>query len=168
MSKTLLSVGTNHSLLGLRNRVLAAAGYAVVPAKSASAALKIMNSRPLDAVILGHSLSPSLKEIVLDSAKSKGLPVIVLHAYAYEAALPDAYANLCGIDGAARIAEVLSDLFAVNDASTSASPLPWHQSRQFKGVMQKVPQLSHVVQQESCRSVRSLQMAGAHSPDSLC
>jgi CheY-like chemotaxis protein len=112
MRKIVLSVGTNHSLLGLRNKVLAQAGYLIVPAKSGAAALKLMQSQPLDAVILGHSLSSSLKLKLLQAAKCEFLPAIVLHAYAYEADLSDAYANLCGIDGAARILDVLSDLFS--------------------------------------------------------
>jgi CheY-like chemotaxis protein len=112
MSKIVLSVGTNHSLLGLRNKVLSQAGYLIIPAKSGAAALNLMQSQHLDAVILGHSLSSSLKLTLLQAAKRNSLPAVVLHAYAYEANLPDAYENLCGIDGAARILEVLSDLFS--------------------------------------------------------
>lgn len=112
MSKSLLSVGTNHSLLGLRNGVLTQTGYLIVPAKSGAVALKVMHSQPVEAVILGHSLSSSLKLKLLRAAKRELLPVIVLHAYAYEADLSDAYANLCGIDGAARILEVLNTLFS--------------------------------------------------------
>jgi DNA-binding NtrC family response regulator len=111
MRKTLLSVGTNHSLLGLRNNVLTAAGYSVVPAKSGAVALKAIDSQHLAAIIIGHSLSLPLRAKLLEAAKNRCVPAIVLHAYAYETGLPEAYANLCGIDGAARIAEVLNHLF---------------------------------------------------------
>ena len=110
MRKTLLSVGTNHSLLGIRNSVLASAGYSVIPAKSCAQAERLIASRPLDAVIVGHSLSRSLAERIVETAKRKQLPVIVLHVNPYEASLPRADANLCGLDGAAQITNVLSEL----------------------------------------------------------
>jgi hypothetical protein len=40
MRKMRLSVGTNHSLLGLRNMVFVKAGYEVVSAKSGAVALQ--------------------------------------------------------------------------------------------------------------------------------
>jgi DNA-binding response OmpR family regulator len=110
MRKVLLSVGTNHSLLGMRNMVLIRAGYEVVPARSGAAALKAINSRTLDAIIVGHSVSQGLKEKIVGAAKLKCLPAVVLHANPYEAHVRGADASLCGIDGAARIIEVLSEL----------------------------------------------------------
>jgi DNA-binding NtrC family response regulator len=108
--KTLLSVGSNHSLLGMRNMVLARAGYDVIPARSGATALKAINSRTLDAVVVGHSVSQALKEKIVSAAKLKSLPVVVLHANAYEASVNQADANLCGIDGASRIVEILGEL----------------------------------------------------------
>jgi DNA-binding response OmpR family regulator len=110
MRKTLLSVGTNHSLLGIRNTVLVSAGYSVIPAKSCVQAERLIASRQLDAVIVGHSLSRSLAERVAAAAKLRQLPVIVLHANPYEAPVVQADANLCGIDGAAQITQVLNGL----------------------------------------------------------
>jgi len=57
MRPTLLSVGTNHTLLGLRNAILARAGYAVVPVKTCARAIQAIGTRHLDAAIVGHSLS---------------------------------------------------------------------------------------------------------------
>lgn len=110
MRKRLLSVGTNHTLLGIRNLVLASAGYEVIAARTGAGAINAINSCGLDAVIVGHSLSPSLKQRVVQAAKSKSLAVIVLHATPYEKQIPSADANLCGIDGAATIMEVLAKL----------------------------------------------------------
>jgi hypothetical protein len=52
MPKILLSVGTNHSLLGIRNTVFVNAGYAVVPAKSGAVALQEVQSQRLAAMII--------------------------------------------------------------------------------------------------------------------
>src|SRR6185437_1193746 len=112
MRKKLLSVGTNHTLLGIRNLVLASAGYEVIAARTGAGAINAINSCGLDAVIVGHSLSPSLKLRVVEAAKGRRLVVIVLHANAFEQHVPDADANLCGIDGAATIMEVLTKLLA--------------------------------------------------------
>ena len=112
MRKTLLSVGTNLSLLGIRNTVFVAAGYSVIPAKSCAEAEKAIHSRRLSAVIVGHSLSKNLRERIVATAKERQLPIVVLHANAYEAPVALADANLCGIDGAAQITQVLTDLLA--------------------------------------------------------
>jgi hypothetical protein len=110
MRKILLSVGTNHSLLGIRNTVFVNAGYAVVPAKTGAVALQQIQSHRLAAVVIGHSLSRSLKERITEAAKQKQLPVVVLHTYEHEAPVSDADANLCGIEGAAAILRVLAEL----------------------------------------------------------
>lgn len=108
--KKLLSVGTNHTLLGIRNMALASAGYHVIGVRTGAAAVKAIGSLPLHAVVIGHSLSPRLKQSVVQAAKDRQLPVVVLHASPFERYIPEADANLCGIDGAARITEVLSHL----------------------------------------------------------
>jgi hypothetical protein len=110
MRKILLSVGTNHSLLGIRNTVFVNAGYAVIPAKSGAVAIQQIQCHHLAALIIGHSLSPSLKERITEAAKQKQLPVVVLHTYEHEAPIPAADANLCGIEGAAAILRVLTEL----------------------------------------------------------
>lgn len=79
MRRILLSVGTSHALLGIRNAVFVNAGYGVVPAKTCSGALRLIESRDLDAVIVGHSLSRDVKERITAAAKTKRLPVVVLH-----------------------------------------------------------------------------------------
>lgn len=112
MRKKLLSVGSNLSLLGLRNKVFETAGYEVTPARTAAQAIAAITTRSLDVVIVGHSLSANLKSTVIGAAKQRALPVIVLHANAYEARIPEVVANLCGTDGAATILDVLSNLFA--------------------------------------------------------
>lgn len=116
MRKVLLSVGTNHTLLGIRNTIFVNAGYAVVPAKSAGAALRVIRSRNLAAVIVGHALSPTLKERITEAGKQKQVPVIVLHTSDFEHPILAADVNLCGLDGAATVLEVLAKL--VCSAST--------------------------------------------------
>lgn len=110
IAKKLLSVGTNHTLLGIRNMALTSAGYEVISARTGAAALRAIGSRPFHAVIVGHSLSTGLKKSVVRAAKDRQLPVIVLHTNPFERYIADADANLCGIDGAARITEVLNNL----------------------------------------------------------
>jgi len=112
MRRKLLSVGSNLSLLGLRNRVFETAGYEVTPARTAAQALAAMRSREFDVVIVGHSLSPTLQSTVARAAKEQALPVLVLHANPFTEQMPDVAANLCGTDGAATILDVLGDLFA--------------------------------------------------------
>ena len=107
-----MSVGSNLSLLGLRNRVFETVGYEVTPARTAAPALPAMRSREVDVVIVGHSLSPTLQSTVARAAKEPALPVLVLHANPFTAQMPDVAANLCGTDGAATILDVLGDLFA--------------------------------------------------------
>ncbi|HVH88238.1 MAG TPA: hypothetical protein VM912_16070, partial [Terriglobales bacterium] len=66
----------------------------------------------IDAVIVGHSLSRSLQDKITATAKDKRLPVIVLHAVPNDRPISSADANLCGIDGAALIMEMLRSLIA--------------------------------------------------------
>lgn len=122
MRKTILSVGSNHTLLGLRNKVLTQAGYLTVSAKSGAAALKLMRYQRLDAIILGHTLSLPIRSKILEAAKRESLPVIALHACAYEADLRDSDINLCGIDGAAPILDFLSDLFSAPRLRIAKTP----------------------------------------------
>jgi hypothetical protein len=129
MATTLLSVGTNHSLLGIRNLVLVKSGFNVIPAKSAAAALNVIQTAQLHAVVVGHSLSRSLKEQVTWAAKQKSLAVIVLHTNPYEQPVANADANLCGIDGAARIVDVLRELLARSGQPPTNHPL----TRENKG-----------------------------------
>ena len=110
MRKALLSVGGNHRLLGIRNLVLLRAGYQVVSARSGVGALEAIQSKRLHAVVIGHTVSCPLKQSIIEAAKRRRLPVVVLHGTPYEENVAEADANLCGIDGAARIVEVLNEL----------------------------------------------------------
>lgn len=111
MRKKVLSVGTNHhDLLLMRNMVLAGAGYDVVAARNDSQAIAAITTGKIDAVIVGHSVAQALRDQIVKAAKLKRLPIVVLHTHPFEARVPDADANLCGLDGAARIVEVLTQL----------------------------------------------------------
>lgn len=110
MPKVLLSVGTNHTLLGVRNAVFTRKGYTVIPAKTGAAAIEAIRSRRVDAVIVGHSLSRSLQEKITEAAKQKQLPVVVLHITPNDNPITLADVNLCGLDGAALITEVIQKL----------------------------------------------------------
>jgi hypothetical protein len=112
MPKTVLSVGSNLSLLKIRNAVFVNAGYRVLTARTCTQALNLLRSEQMDAVVVGHSLSRPLQERVVGQAKHDRLAVIVLHANAYERSVPTADANLCGIDGAATIIDVLRELLS--------------------------------------------------------
>src|SRR5579872_2963811 len=107
MQRALLSVGTNLTLLKIRHLVFVNAGYEVVTARSGAAATRAIKSGELDAVVVGHSLTRRMKQLIVDAAKDSQLPVIVLRASPHEEAIARADANLCGIDGAAQILEVL-------------------------------------------------------------
>jgi DNA-binding NtrC family response regulator len=112
MPKALLSVGSNQKLLGIRNLVLLRAGYRVVSARSGTGALEAIQSKQLDAVIIGHTVSHRLKQIIVEAAKRRCLPVVVLQKHPYQERIAAADANLCGIDGAVQIVEVLERLLS--------------------------------------------------------
>lgn len=158
MRKRLLSVGTNHTLLGIRNLVLASAGYEVIVARTGAGAINAINACGLHAVIVGHSLSPSLKQRVVQAAKSKRLAVIVLHATPYEQPIPDVDANLCGIDGAARIMEVLAKLLADSDDSAH-SELQQHNTQGDQGGGGPAPG-AHVLTEDVFRQKGFQQITG--------
>lgn len=121
MEQRLLSVGTNLTLLKIRHLVFINAGYKVIAARSEAAAIRAIESGELDAVVVGHSLTKRLKALIVDVAKDSNLPVIVLHTNPHEEAIARADANLCGIDGAARILELLSDYLGSNKAQRVTS-----------------------------------------------
>lgn len=112
MRKTLLSVGTNLTLLRIRNAVFVNAGYRVMTSKTCAQALKLIASQPINAVVVGHSLSCNLRQKIVEAAKSRRVVVVVLHANPYEARVASADANLWGTDGASRVTQVLSELLA--------------------------------------------------------
>ncbi len=112
MRKTLLSVGTNLTLLGIRNMVFVRAGYEVIPAKTGASALRAINGREVDAVVIGHSVSERLRDRIAQAAKKQGLPVIALQVIPNCRPAPFVDATLCGLDGAAKITEVLKELIA--------------------------------------------------------
>jgi DNA-binding response OmpR family regulator len=116
MQRRLLSVGTNLTLLKLRHKVFLDAGYEVLIARSGAAAIRAIEAGDLDAVVVGHSLTSRMKELIVGVAKRAQLPVVVLHANLNEEPIAGADANLYGIDGAARIVEVLSDHLRSGDS----------------------------------------------------
>ena len=129
MRELLLSAGTNHTLLNVRNAVFVDAGFAVLSAKSGAIALDAIRSRHISAVTVGHSLSRALKERITGAAKERQLPVIVLHAHDYEAPISGADANLCGIDGASTILHVLKELLG-EDSKGRVRPQQEHNPAQ--------------------------------------
>src|SRR5690348_13912818 len=116
--RALLSVGTNLSLLGLRNAVFTQAGYNVITARSAAQAAKLINSTSLSAVVVGHSLNWALQERVVAEAKKRALPAVVLHEHPFSRPVVLADANLCGIDGAATVTDLLGQLLGSNGETT--------------------------------------------------
>ena len=78
----LLSVGLDPLLMGIRTKLLADAGYVVMPSFTSREAFQIFVSRDIDLVILCHTIPPEEKIKLIDSIKerSKQTPVVAIHA----------------------------------------------------------------------------------------
>lgn len=111
MGKTLLSVGTNFTLIHLRNIVFVNAGYKVLSARSGAVALKFLASEPLNGVIARAHVMTQPQTIGCRGVQNRSVSRSRCSMPArHEECLLNADATLVGLDGAARIVEVLGEL----------------------------------------------------------
>jgi len=61
-------------------------------------------------------LTRTIQERVVAIAKGKGLTTVVLHEHPYSKPLIQADANLCGVDGASAVTQILEQLLRSMDA----------------------------------------------------
>ena len=96
----LLSVGLDPLLMGIRSKLLADAGYEVMPSFTSREAFQIFISRDIDLVILCHTIPPEEKTKLIVSMKerNKRTPVVTIHADGEaDGKLVDAYVH--SLDG---------------------------------------------------------------------
>ena len=77
----ILSISDDVSAAPVRNAVLAHAGYAVIPVRTGSAALEVLASRNVSAVIVSSSLPDYDRLLVCSEARRQGIPCVVLDPY---------------------------------------------------------------------------------------
>ena len=77
----ILSISDDVSAAPVRNAVLAHAGYAVIPVRTGSAALEVLASRNVSAVVVSSSLSDYDRLLVCSEARRQGIPCVVLDPY---------------------------------------------------------------------------------------
>ena len=77
----ILSISDDVSAAPVRNAVLAHAGYAVIPVRTGSAALEVLASRNVSAVIVSSSLSDYDRLLVCAEARRQDIPCVVLDPY---------------------------------------------------------------------------------------
>ena len=75
-----LSVGSQPATLALRNQVLAAHGYVVVPAHAPEEAVALLQSGVFDLTVVCHSIAPPERDTLISSLKSAdpSAPVLVI------------------------------------------------------------------------------------------
>ena len=81
MRPAVLSISTERVLAPIRNAVLAHAGYGVIPATNAEAALKILRNRHVCAMIIASSISPWERQVLCSEGQRRGVPSVVLDPY---------------------------------------------------------------------------------------
>ena len=81
MRPAILSFSQEKVLSPIRNAVLAHAGYGVIPVSSIDAAMRILTTRHVCAVIVGQAISDNERHIVCQQARLLGVPAVVLDPY---------------------------------------------------------------------------------------
>jgi hypothetical protein len=81
MQPAILSIARETLASPIRNAVLARAGYSVIPAFSAAAALKILHQRHVCAIIIAHCVSDRDCRLLCTEAHRRGVPSVVLDPY---------------------------------------------------------------------------------------
>lgn len=81
MRPAILSVSREKVSSPIRNAVLAHAGYGVIPATGAEAAVRILSTRHVCGVIISPSISDNERHIICWQARCLGVPAVVLDPY---------------------------------------------------------------------------------------
>lgn len=78
MRSFILSVSADRWLTPIRNAVLAHAGYAVIPSLSTKAALEVLESRHVSAMVIGQSIPAHERQRLCSEGRRHGIPAVVL------------------------------------------------------------------------------------------
>ena len=78
MRSLILSVSSDRWATPIRNAVLAHAGYGVIPSLSADAALGVLSSRRVSAMVIGHSIPANDRQRLCSEGRRHGVPAVVL------------------------------------------------------------------------------------------
>lgn len=82
MARRILSVSTDTRLLVMRNDVLAAAGYAVSSPRHPAEALYLLARGGFFAVVIGHSIHPDLRRMIINELRGIDQKVPIVYVYA--------------------------------------------------------------------------------------
>jgi len=78
MRSFILSVSADRWLTPIRNTVLAHAGYAVIPAYTADAALQVLLNRHVSAMLIGQSIPVRDQRRLSSEGRRLGIPSVIL------------------------------------------------------------------------------------------
>jgi DNA-binding LacI/PurR family transcriptional regulator len=81
MRSFILSVSSDRWLTPIRNTVLAHAGYGVIPSLSVDAAMEVLLSRRVSAMVIGNSIPLRERERLCSEGRRQGVPTVVLDRY---------------------------------------------------------------------------------------
>lgn len=110
-SPRILSISSDITVFDSRNRVLESAGFEVVPSFCGNGALEKFTAEPLDAVVLGDSLSAPLRLALFKNFRMlrPSVPIVVVYRIGEQTEdvlLADAAVE--SLDGPERLIEVVS------------------------------------------------------------
>ena len=82
----ILSVSRNPQLLATRNDALALAGYSVASPKEPLDAIAQFARSPFDAVVIGHSVEPELRQRLIGGLRALAprVPIVFAHPFGVE------------------------------------------------------------------------------------
>ncbi len=78
----ILSISRNPRLLALRNDALALAGYSVASPRQPNEALPLMAQQSFDAVIIGHSVEPEIRRVLIPAVRRLRPEIPIVFVYA--------------------------------------------------------------------------------------
>ena len=77
----LLSISRNPRLLAARNDALALAGYSVASPREPQEAALLLCQEPFDAVIIGHSVEPDERQVLISVVRNYRPELPIIFAY---------------------------------------------------------------------------------------
>jgi len=78
MRSFILSVSADRWLTPIRNTVLAHAGYAVIPALTAEAAMQVLVKRHVSAMVIANTVPLGERQRLCSEGKRRGVPAVIL------------------------------------------------------------------------------------------
>jgi len=108
----ILSISSDSSVFETRNQVLVSAGFEVVGCFRGEGALEAFTRQAVDAVVIGDSLSPEGRRVLLEAFRKlrPNIPVVVIRRSGAAEEDLDATAVIESLDGPQRLIRVLQSL----------------------------------------------------------